>query len=262
MNGYYSYFPDTVSFAEHICGQARSDLADAVEHPKTRCASQATMPKDFISGANGHLKIRGAHRPNFSTYLVALCSTERCSFVEIADRPAVTQRDLLVLGAKSISGEITNTRLAMRKRRSGPGGEEFPFNVQSVELGVDQYGAQITSLIVQWGAKGKQEPERREHWSRSLRLLRQALMNVLVDHGREQRPFADGPLVRAVDIEIVRQEFYRSYPAEGDAAAKQAIRQKAFRRAVIAAQEQNLVGVREVDSLTLVWLINRQEGDA
>jgi RecA-family ATPase len=169
---------------------------------------------------------------------------------------------LALLGAKSISGEITNTRLAMRKRRSGPGGEEFPFTVQSVDLGVDQYGAQITSLIVQWGAKGKQEPERREHWSRSLRLLRQAMMNVLVDHGREQRPFADGPLVRAVDIEVVRQEFYRSYPAEGDATTKQAIRQKAFRRALVAAQEQNLVGVREVGTVTLVWLIRPEEAGA
>jgi hypothetical protein len=91
-------------------------------------------------------------------------------------------------------------------------------------------------------------------------VLRQALMNVLVDHDREQRPFADGPLVRAVDIEVVRQEFHRSYPAEGDAAAKKAIRQKAFRRAVIAAQQQNLVGVRQVNGLTLVWLINASCG--
>ena len=77
-------------------------------------------------------------------------------------------------------------------------------------------------------------------------------MNVLVDHGREQRPFADGPLVRAVDRDR-KAGIHRSYPAEGDAAARQAIRQKAFRRAVIAAQEQNLDGVREVDYLTLVW---------
>ena len=168
---------------------------------------------------------------------------------------------LALLGAKSINGEITNTRLATRKRRSGPSGEEFPFTVQSVDLGIDQYGSQITSLVINWGGGDNRQPDRRDRWSKSLRLLRQALMNVLVDHGREQRPFADGPLVRAVDLEIVRQEFYRSYPAEGDAAARQAIRQKAFRRAVIAAQEQNLVGVREVDGLTLVWVINPQEGE-
>ena len=35
---------------------------------------------------------------------------------------------LALLGAKSINGEITNTRLATRKRRSGPSGEEFPYS--------------------------------------------------------------------------------------------------------------------------------------
>jgi hypothetical protein len=85
-------------------------------------------------------------------------------------------------------------------------------------------------------------------------------MNVLVDHGRELRPFHDGPLVRAVDLEIVRNEFYRSYPAEGDAGAKQEVRRKAFRRTIVAAHGQDLIGVREVDGLTLVWLINPQEG--
>ena len=166
---------------------------------------------------------------------------------------------LALLGTKSVSGEITNTRLATRKRRSGVSGEEFPFTVQTVDLGVDRHGQQITSLVIDWGAKEQREPEQHERWSKSVRLLRQVLMNVLVDHGREQRPFHDGPIVRAVDLEIVRQEFYRSYPAEGDAAARQAVRQKAFRRVVITAQEQNLVGVREVDGLTLVWLINPGE---
>jgi hypothetical protein len=167
---------------------------------------------------------------------------------------------LALLGAKSVSGEVTDTRLATRKRRSGPSGEEFPFTVQSVDLGVDQCGSRITSLVVNWGAKGKQQPDRRERWSKSLRLLRQVLMNVLVDHGREQRPFADGPSVRAVDIEIARQEFYRSYPAEGDAATKQTVRRKAFYRAVTAAQEQGLVGVRDVGGgITVVWLVNPQD---
>ena len=165
---------------------------------------------------------------------------------------------LALLGAKSISGEVTDTRLATRKRRSGASGEEFPFTVQSVDLGVDSYGGQITSLVIHWGAKNS-EPEKRERWSKSLRLLRQALMNVLVDHGREQRPFPDGPLVRAVDLEIVRQEFHRSYPAEGDAATRHAARRKAFHRAIVAAQEQGLIGVREVNDVTMIWLINPQD---
>ena len=83
---------------------------------------------------------------------------------------------LALLGAKSISGEITNTRLATRKRRSGPSGEEFPFTVQSVDLGIDQDGSQITSLVINWGGRDNRQPDRRDRWSKSLRLLRQALM--------------------------------------------------------------------------------------
>jgi hypothetical protein len=66
--------------------------------------------------------------------------------------------------------------------------------------------------------------------------------------------------VRAVDLEIVREEFYRSYPADGDAATKQAARRKAFNRAIAAAQEHELICVYEVDALTLMWLTNPQNG--
>jgi hypothetical protein len=170
---------------------------------------------------------------------------------------------LALLAHKSITGEITGTKLAVRKRRTGPSGVEYPFTVRTVDLGIDRYGREITSLAIDWGKLPRQEekPDRRDPWSKkSLKLLRQVLMNVLVEHGDEQRPFGDDRTVRAVDLEIVRREFYRSYPAEGDAAAKQAVRRKAFNRAIAAAQEQDLIGVYEVGALTLMWLTNPQNG--
>ena len=165
---------------------------------------------------------------------------------------------IALLADKTLTGAISNARLALRKSRVAASGQEFQFSVRLVDLGLDERVRSITSLVVDWGAKSK-EPEKSERWSKSLRLLRQTLMNVLVDHGREQRPFPDGPMVRAVDIEIVRQEFHRSYPAEGDAATRHAARRKAFHRAIVAAQEQGLVGVREVNDVTIVWLINPQD---
>jgi len=172
---------------------------------------------------------------------------------------------LALLGDKGIGGAITETRLCARKRRSGPNGEEFPFGVRIVDMGVDEDGDQITTLTVDWtapepGKSKTQSPD--DGWTKSLRLLRRTLMNVLVEQGREQRPFSDGPLVRAVDIEIVRAEFYRSYPAEGDEKTKRATRQKAFRRAIDNAQSNNLIGVREVGTVTLVWLARVQDGPA
>ena len=43
-------------------------------------------------------------------------------------------------------------------------------------------------------------------------------------------------VARAVEIEIVRAEFYRSYPADGDAKQKQTARRQAFHRALRDAQ--------------------------
>jgi hypothetical protein len=170
---------------------------------------------------------------------------------------------LALLGTKSISGEITNTLMAARKRRSGPSGEEFHFKVRSVDLGVDRYGSRVTSLVVDWkgeAASGGKPAEPADRWAKSLRLLRQVLMNVLVDHGVEQRPFPDGPLVRTVDIEIVRIEFHRSYVADGDTEQKkQAARRKAFYRAIYAAQAASLVGIRELSGSTLIWLASAKE---
>jgi hypothetical protein len=171
---------------------------------------------------------------------------------------------LALLGEKDIGGTVNNTRLCARKRRSGPNGEEFAFRVKVADMGVDEDGEQITTLTIDWTVtattrtKGGQD----DGWSKSLRLLRRTLMNVLVDQGSEQRPYHDGPTVRAVNLEIVRAEFYRSYPADGDEKAKRATRQKAFRRAIDNALAANLIGVRETGGAQVVWLARVQDDPA
>jgi hypothetical protein len=58
-------------------------------------------------------------------------------------------------------------------------------------------------------------------WTKSLRLLRRVLMSLLAsDAASEQRPFADGPIA---DIELARAEFYKSYPADGDAGTREGL---------------------------------------
>lgn len=71
---------------------------------------------------------------------------------------------------------------------------------------------------------------------------------------KQQRPFADGPLVRAIDLELLRGEFYRMYPADGDDKQKAAARQKAFRRAVLDAQSDGRICARDIGGVTFVWL--------
>ena len=168
---------------------------------------------------------------------------------------------LALLADRETGGSVSNTRLAVRKLRDGPCGLELPFVPRTVEVGTDSDGDPVTRVTIDWApaARSSQTGRDQDGWTKSLRLLRRTLMNVLVDQGGEQRPFRDGPLVRAVDLEIVRAEFYRSYPAEGDEMTKRATRQKAFRRAIANAQSNNLIGVREVGTVTLVWLTRLQD---
>jgi hypothetical protein len=61
-------------------------------------------------------------------------------------------------------------------------------------------------------------------------------------------------MVRTVDLEIIRAEFYKSDPADGDAKAKQNVRRQAFGRALKDAQAKGLIGIREIETVTYVWL--------
>jgi hypothetical protein len=171
----------------------------------------------------------------------------RGSSAKEADCDAV----LALLGEKNMAGGVANPRLAIRKRRSGANGIEIPFRPKVVI--VDK--SDETTLVIDWLQPDQVSPAlKADTWPKSLRLLRQTLMNVLVDHGTEQRPFQDGPAVRAVDVEVVRKEFYASHPAEGNDKQKAAARRQAFNRAIQAAQNSGDIGVRDVGAITFVWL--------
>ena len=165
---------------------------------------------------------------------------------------------LALLGDRNVAGKITNTRLALRKRRSGPNGQEFPFTPHEIDLGADQFGDPVTTLAIDWAPEAaRAAPGKDKSWPKSLRLLQRTMMAVLADQGTDQCPFPNGPIVRAIDLEIVRSEFYKSYPADGDAKQQQEARRKAFNRAIREAQDISVVGVRTVDGTTLVWLVGR-----
>jgi hypothetical protein len=61
-------------------------------------------------------------------------------------------------------------------------------------------------------------------------------------------------LVCACDVEAVRTEFYRQYPADGTDKQKADARRKAFSRSLKGTQASGLVVSREVEGVQLVWL--------
>jgi hypothetical protein len=84
-------------------------------------------------------------------------------------------------------------------------------------------------------------------------------MRILVDCGKGIRPWHDGPIVRAVEIDMVRQEFYRAYPAAEatDEKSKAEARRKAFRRAINDARERDIVCTRDIEGVTWIWLVSQ-----
>jgi AAA domain/Bifunctional DNA primase/polymerase, N-terminal len=170
---------------------------------------------------------------------------------------------LVLLGDKNVAGEVTNTRLAIRKRRGGSNGAEFPFKPRVVDMGTDKFGVQITTLVLDWGAKDEAPKAAKDRWSaKNLKLLRQTIMRLMVDCGVEIRPWADGPTVRALDSELVKREFYKSHITEGQSEkAKRDARWRAFKRATDDAQGKKLIEVRELGGVTYLWLVDPNEHD-
>jgi hypothetical protein len=70
-------------------------------------------------------------------------------------------------------------------------------------------------------------------------------MAVLADHGQEIKPWGDDkPAILAIDLEVVRSQFYKIHPAAEatDAAGKHQARKKAFGRVVKDARADDLIG--------------------
>ena len=122
-----------------------------------------------------------------------------------------------------------------------------------VETGTDDDSDPITAPIIEWQAT-QQTAQADARWTPSMQLLRRVLMTILVDCGRNVRPFLDGPEVRACDIELVRTEFYRQYPADGTDKQKADARRKAFGRSIKETVARGLVASREVEGVQLIWL--------
>jgi hypothetical protein len=179
-----------------------------------------------------------------------------------------TNGDLVLacLGERERSGRVINTRLAVRKVRGGPQGQEYPFTSRVIELPeMDEDGERYTTLVINWQPvpPGGAQPQPKDPWAEPRRQdqrtavgrLKRALMAVLADHGVDQIIEPDGPLIRMVDQEIVRERFYSGTIADGTPEQKGEIRRKQFNRAVDWAEDRKLVGVWEITGIIYLYLI-------
>jgi hypothetical protein len=163
---------------------------------------------------------------------------------------------LAVLADRELSGGIKNTRLAVRKQRDGVSGVEIPFTPRMMETRTDDDGDPVTAPVIEWQAP-QQTVQDDARWTQSMQILRRVLMTIMADCGRMVRPFLDDLTVCACDIELVRAEFHRQYPADGTEQQKAETRRKAFTRAVKDAIARGVMASRQVDGVQLIWLAMR-----
>jgi len=184
-----------------------------------------------------------------------------------SSKEAAADLVLACLGQRELSGRVLNLRLAVRKCRGGPSGQEFPFSMREVtHLQPDEEGNPITTLVVDWTAPAAAtgpgpdpwEGERRTDARQAMLLLKRVLMAKLAEHGVELELTTGGSTMRGIDQELVREEFYQQIPADGTERQKQDFRRKRFTRTINRAIEKRLIGMREIGPVTYLWLLPYQ----
>ena len=86
--------------------------------------------------------------------------------------------------------------------------------------------------------------------------LKRVMMTILAEGGIDLPIPPDGPVVRMVDQEIVREVFYGCTPAEDGKTPKQQrqVRHTQFKRARDRAEQNGLIGVGNTGKVTYLWL--------
>ena len=164
---------------------------------------------------------------------------------------------LAALGEKDTTGRVSDTRLCLRKRRGGPNGEEFLYSGRVINMGFDQYGAPMSTLVIDWEPMPTEVRPERTPWKKaSLQRLRKSI-DTLTAAMKVHELFPDDTKVpvQAVDVEDVRKEFYARFMAEGTPEQKADTRRKAFKRAIDEATTTGALGLREQDGVTWIWTL-------
>jgi len=254
---------------EEVIATAR-DVSIAVEND--RHMELVLIMFDTVSGAAGYEKAGDENDPTVGHKLIAAMrsiSETTGSFVlgidhlgktpEAGVRGASSKEGaadvvLAAIGGKQLNGKVADLRLAVRKLRDGgASGAEFPYRMQIVDLPPDEEGDPQTSVVVLF-EDPKQAPTAKEEKEpgAAFATLRRVMMGIIATDGQDIKPYADGPIVRAVPVDVIRPEFYAEYPTAESGTARADKCRSALRRAL----KNSRVHIREIDGQEWVWFVN------
>jgi hypothetical protein len=122
---------------------------------------------------------------------------------------------LALLCEKDANGTVSNPRLLLKKRRDGEVG--IVFRPRVVEMGVNQFGRTVTSLVIEWrpGTAAPRSPKDTWRSSKVLEKFEEAF-----ETARLQSSFDFNPLgvetVRATKVAALREAFKVVYMPRSD----------------------------------------------
>jgi hypothetical protein len=163
----------------------------------------------------------------------------------------------LLRAATDTEIEVAPQLITVTKQRDMDGGQKFGFTLVDVEIGVDTIGLPVTSAVVEWCEAKTTKPKAGDTVPKQKRLLIEVLDEAIADAGKDVRPSADGPMVRAVSEDIVRGRYYARIaedPPEDDTPKKLKARQRAaFGLAIKGLIDAKLLLATSVGGRRLLW---------
>jgi hypothetical protein len=125
-------------------------------------------------------------------------------------------------------------------------GRSITHEMVRIDPGEDSDGDRVTSLVCVAGDNSLKEVR---SWPKALSILREAIDEVMVDYGRDLRPFgANGPSVRAVTADQVKEAYMDRHPDEDPRA-----RLKAFKADLVKAAKDKLLRSKTNRGVQNLW---------
>jgi hypothetical protein len=161
----------------------------------------------------------------------------------------------------AISKSDGETRIAtVQKQKDGEDGQSFTFALGVVEVGFDEDGDAVTTCVLSnissLTRQGDLPDIKRQRIPRGLRLLIDIIGSAISDTGTHIKPWADGPLVWAVEKTILRRAYFAAKPDDTEDTKR-----RAFDRSLTKAIDERHVVSAELQGQTYIWNIGSARGD-
>lgn len=163
----------------------------------------------------------------------------------------------LLRAATDTEIEVAAGAIRATKQRDIELGGEFGFTLVDELLGEDASGRTIKSATVQWQVGAVKMAEKRvEPVPASQRLLMDVVEQAIGEAGEAFRPFSDGPFVKAVSDEIVRERYYARIAEKPDDTPKKLAdrRRQAFNTSIKSNLDAKRLVAGEKAGGRVLWL--------